>query len=71
MGGRVGGFSAKKWEKLSDPERIEYCRTSAREAAAFGKLARPEMRQFYRDLAAQWRMLANEIESRSGLKGKD
>jgi len=64
----MGGFRADKWQKLSDPERIKYCREAAREAAAFGKSARPELRQFYRDLAAQWHSLATEIQRQ--LKGK-
>jgi hypothetical protein len=59
----VDGFSADKWEKLSDAERIEHCRMAAREAETFAQLARPELQAVYKDLAASWHMLAGEIEA--------
>jgi len=62
----VDAFKANTWRQLSDAERIKYCRAAAREADALRKSARPEMRQFYRDLAAQWRSLADEIERQLG-----
>jgi hypothetical protein len=58
----VDGFSADKWEKLSDVERIEYCRMAAREADTYAQSASPELKKVYKDLAAQWHMLAAEIE---------
>ena len=58
----VDGFSADRWKKLSDAERIEHCRMAAREADAYAELARPELQTVYKDLAAQWHMLASEIE---------
>ncbi len=58
----MDGFSADRWEKLSDTERIEHCQMAAREANAYAELARPELRAVYKDLAAQWDMLAAEID---------
>jgi hypothetical protein len=59
----VDGFSADKWEKLSDAERIEHCRVAAREAETYAQLARPELQAVYKDHAASWHLLAAEIEA--------
>ena len=58
----MDGFSSDNWEKLSEAERVEHCRMAAREADTYAQLARPELKRVYRDLAAQWHMLAAEID---------
>jgi hypothetical protein len=59
----VDGFSSDKWGKFTDAERIEHCRMAAREADTYAQLAAsPELKKVYQDLAAQWHMLAAEME---------
>ena len=58
----MGDFNADEWTKLSVAGRIERCRIAAREAERDAKSAAPELRDFYWKLAAQWRLLSNEIE---------
>ena len=55
-------FNADTWSKLSVSERIEHCRMAARQAEADAKTADPASRQIYKNIAAQWRVLAIEIE---------
>jgi len=55
-------FSADGWAKLSVAGRIERCRMAAREAERYAKSAAPELRDLYWRLAAQWRLLAIEID---------
>ena len=62
--GRMGDFSADKWPKLGIAGRIAFCRMAAREAEAAAKSASPDLRDLYWKLAAQWRLLASEMERR-------
>ena len=50
----MDGFDADKWGKPSDVQRIEYCRMAAREADTYAQLARPDLKENYKNLAAQW-----------------
>lgn len=61
-------FSADKWAKLSNAERIEFCRKAARQAEAAAEAETTDRLciQAYRNLAAQWRALAAEIERDHG-----
>jgi len=55
-------FKADRWPDLSNAERIELCRIAARDAEADAKSAELASRHLYKNLAAQWLMLAAEIE---------
>ena len=57
----MDGFTAERWSKLTNTERIEHCEMAAREADTFAKSASPELRTMYEQLAAQWLALAAEI----------
>jgi hypothetical protein len=59
----MDGLSRDGWAKLSDAERIEHCRAAAREAESQAQIAALKMRDIHKRLAAQWHMLAAEIES--------
>jgi HD superfamily phosphohydrolase YqeK len=61
--GRMDGLSGEDWANFSDAERIEHCRAAAREAESQAQIAGLEMRDVYKRLAAQWHMLAEEMES--------
>ena len=61
----MDGFSADRWSKLTNAERIEHCQMAAREADTYAQSASPELRGMYEQLAAQWRGLAAEIERTS------
>ncbi len=58
----MDGFSAETWAKLTNAERLELCRTAAKEAEVCAKEAGPPMRDMYKKLATQWLELATEIE---------
>ena len=51
-----------EWTKLSKADRIEHCRRTAREAENAAKTVALAMRDIYKRLAAQWRLLAAKIE---------
>ena len=57
----MNGFSAERWSKLTDAERIEHCQMSAREADTYAESQEPRLRERYQRLAAQWRALAIEL----------
>jgi len=59
-------FSAEIWSALSIAERLKLCRMAARDAEAAALSAEPDLLPLYKDLAAQWRLLAIEVE-RHGL----
>ena len=63
----MDGFDVDKWGKCSDVERIEFCRTAAREAETYAQLARPYLKRAYKDIAAQWHLISAEIERPAGL----
>lgn len=66
----MDGFATEQWAKLTNPERIEHCRMAAREADQFAQQATSSgLKSAYTALAAQWHMLATEIE-RSGYPGR-
>jgi len=56
-------LSGEEWTNLSNAERIEHCRAAAREAESQAQIAGLEKRDIYERLAAQWHMLAEEMES--------
>jgi hypothetical protein len=51
-----------EWTKLSKVDRVEHCRRTAREAENSAKTEALAMRDIYKRLAAQWRLLAAKIE---------
>jgi len=55
-----------EWPKLSNAERVAFCESAARQAEAEAETSDPSCRQAYRTLAAQWRLLAVEIERKHG-----
>ena len=59
----MDGFSADQWEKLTNEQRIAHCLMAAREAETFAEKASPELRQAYKDLAANWNVLATELQA--------
>jgi hypothetical protein len=61
----MDGFTAERWSKLTNAERIEHCQMAAREADTFAQSAGPGLRGMYEKLAAQWQALAAEIERTS------
>jgi hypothetical protein len=63
----MDGITADVWSKLTNAERIEHCHMAAKEADSYAQSASPDMREAYKLLADQWRMLAAEIEGASQL----
>jgi len=61
----MDGFTAERWSKLTNTERIEHCQRAAREADTYAQSASVELRGMYQQLAAQWEALAAEIERTS------
>ena len=59
----MDGFSAQEWEKLNNKDRIAHCVMAAREAETFAQKASPDLRQAYKDLAANWSVLAAELQA--------
>jgi hypothetical protein len=51
-----------EWAKLSKADRVEHCRRTAREAENTAKTEALAMRDIYKRLAKQWRLLAAKIE---------
>ena len=41
----MNGFSAERWSKLTDAERIEQCQMSAREADTYAESQEPRLRE--------------------------
>ena len=56
-------LDADQWSKVTEAERIQQCRIAARQTEAYAKTARPDLREIYSNLAAQWNNLADEIEA--------
>lgn len=54
----MDGFSAERWSKLTDAQRIEHSQIAAREIDTYAESAGPILRERYQRLAAQWRALA-------------
>jgi len=54
----MDGFSAERWSKLTDAQRIEHCQMAAREIDTYAESAGPILLERYQRLAAQWRALA-------------
>jgi len=62
-------LDADQWSKLTDAERIQHCRTAARQTEAYAKTAGPDLREIiYKDIAAQWDNLADELEARQPVR---
>ena len=55
-------LSGVEWARMTVAERVARCHSFAREAIQLAQAARPDMKQKYRDIAAQWNMLAAEME---------
>ena len=55
-------FNAEEWNTLSHAERIRRCRILAREAETLAQHSAPHMKEYYLELAAQWKRLAEDME---------
>jgi hypothetical protein len=55
-------FSTKEWQQLGARAQARRCRVLAAEAQDWAKSTSPHMKEAIEDLAAQWAILAAEIE---------
>jgi hypothetical protein len=58
----MDGFSAHEWSKLTTTEQLVHCRLAALGAETYARSASSDLRELYKELAAQWRLLAVEVE---------
>jgi hypothetical protein len=56
-------LTGAEWNGMTVAERIARCHAFAREAYVLTEAAHPDMKPKYRAIAAQWNMLAAEMET--------
>ena len=59
-------ITGPEWARITVAERITRCHAFAREAYVLAEAAHPDMKTKYRAIAAQWNMLAAEMENARG-----
>ena len=62
-------ITGPEWAKLTVLERIARCHDFAREAMQMAQATHPHMTQKFRDLAAEWNLLAAEMENSGRHRG--
>ena len=55
-------FTAVEWHGLTKDERASLCRRLAQEAERAARSAQPKLQEDFKHIAAQWQILAAEIE---------
>jgi hypothetical protein len=55
-------FKSDEWRDLTPAQKVQRCRTMAKEARALADAAPPDLAPSYLRLAEDWQMLALDIE---------
>jgi hypothetical protein len=56
-------LTGSEWAAMTVGERVAQCRAFAREAAQLGHAAHADLARRYADIAAQWNLLAAQMEN--------